>query len=171
MGTPKFNIYPVRDVIIHPHFNKSSVKNDIALLYTFQPPIIFNAFSGIIVSPLSIGTASQTSALQALEVEPKNKIVNSRLLTAVGTEKGSCESSEDVICAKAVEVESDCGKDFGGPVLDYYTKKFVGITPYKQENCSQGQVEEFVRVEKHLPWIENEHSILPWFNKYPEFEE
>lgn len=146
---------------IHPYFDKSvSAKNDIALLYLDSKITLlkhlFQKFSSCFYTQ-KIGSATQNSILKSLELDPVEKQIHSRLLTAVGTEEGYCEWNEDTICAKTKELDINCGNDFGGPVIHYQNKNLVGIIPYKSENCSEEHAEEFVRVEKHVGWIDQEY--------------
>lgn len=56
------------------------------------------------------------------------------------------------ICAKGDGMQSICGGDSGGPLIDAKSHCLIGIASYAT-GCDRGLPQGFTQISLHLPWI------------------
>ncbi|KAL7018269.1 hypothetical protein ACKWTF_010697 [Chironomus riparius] len=157
------------DMHVHPQYNASALRNDIALVNLVNAPndLLSKPYVGMIQLPTqpvnlvdflgSISGFGQTSdnSSYASNVLKQNSL---RVITNVRCSAyyvvGAIDDTH--ICAEANATASACGGDNGGPfsIVTNGVNRLEGIISFfAQSGCTRGYPVGFTRVSSYLRWI------------------
>ncbi|KAJ2375330.1 hypothetical protein IW150_002611 [Coemansia sp. RSA 2607] len=172
--TTLFKGYAVKDVLVHPDFSKSTLKNDIALLVlndtipaSVAEPVKLYAGDVYLDTPLTAAgfgiTDPQNDTQLAAQLMQVSLHVGS---TALCTQNVPWYNRDTMLCTDASIAGHDtCSADSGGPLATAVDNgagfAVLGLTSFGSANknnpdglCGQkGSPGFYTRVAKYIPWI------------------
>ncbi|XP_061401170.1 serine protease 1-like [Musca vetustissima] len=159
------------DIIIHPHWNSRSLKNDISLIkipsvsYTsrikaVELPKIANSYSKyegdtVVASGWGRISDSSSSVTNHLRYADMKVISNTECKKTFGN-----TITESNICVSTSGGISTCNGDSGGPLVLKSSKVQIGLTSFGSANgCEKSHPAAFTRVTSYLEWIKEHTGI------------
>ncbi|CAG4926710.1 unnamed protein product [Colias eurytheme] len=159
--------YEVDKIVNHEKFNRSSLRNDIALIRT---KIEFEFGSKIAPIPLpskETPDRARTTAIGWGDINNRNKIPDDlQMLTMYTVSLGGCKIdyrkfqnqyplSESQICAISRPQAATCSGDSGGPLIADANGEIIGIVSFNVKPCGLNYPDVFTKVYSFVDWIKD----------------
>ncbi|KAG5897942.1 hypothetical protein JTB14_014055 [Gonioctena quinquepunctata] len=150
---------------IHPEYNSSTRKNDIALLFT-QNPSPLNEVSNIIgLAPATIGSLAGEEALltgwgETNGVRKYKQTLQGAVVQIISNEvcqKIIDDVEETDLCTSGENGVGACDIDVGSPLVKNDVQ--VGMVTRLPKRCGNGDPTVYIRIGKYVEWIKKEAGI------------
>ncbi|XP_055910850.1 uncharacterized protein LOC129945216 [Eupeodes corollae] len=168
------------NIIVHEHWNPSSVQNDISLI-RLPYPVEFNEYIQAAQLPRLIGTPSNYVGVNSIASgwgrtsdSATGTTDKLRWIEVPIMDNSACASyysgsvRDTNICISTKNAKSTCNGDSGGPlVLADRSNTIIGLTSFGVKlGCEQGWPGVFTRVSSYLIWIFQNSGVVNIFETF-----
>ncbi|KAH8365929.1 hypothetical protein KR093_007402 [Drosophila rubida] len=160
-----------QDMIIHEHFSKTPLSNDIALIRI--PYVEYSTYIQPVKLPKMQPSFESYTAHQSVATgwgdtlnpfNPNPEILQYAQLKVISLT--DCQRSWGTtltsahICVSTFEGSSICRNDAGGPLIDLHSSVQIGVASFESSlGCDKGVPAVFTRVTSFLNWIKHYTDI------------